>query len=409
MTNQNPGDVEIINLTIDGKDFKDKILSIMVTEHIFTPMLKATVTLIQTEGDQSTFKFNDSSSATLSFRTPSAQTRTYDLIVNKVGNAESGESQRTRKFSVEMVSKHAAKAAATPNYQKAYKNQTIADYTKALVSELGIQNVDIGQTRGLQGGSPSEGKNPIITASNNPFAHLNNFKNMAVGMNQSDAMMMYSAIGANGQETFVFKPLTELLKGSGSETITNNTKFEINSQLTSTMWNNIIDKIYPQQRSALDNEALNKSHTNYKFGTGQPIQSPLGTSKQASVPGLNSAASYGFQPINGKGSSTVRLENPVNPPTYRGESQPNTEAILANMKTGGITLKIPGNSNIKVGDIVTLDLREDTDNFLNRDTRYNGKNIVNSVISFIGPPLDNPRYVTILNVTNIQPSNGTIK
>lgn len=411
-TNQNPGDVEISSLTISGVDYKDKLLSLSVTEYIFSPIISASVTVIQMEGDQSNFKFNQGDVASISFNTPSGQKRNYELAVDRVNNPQMGENQRTRKFTIECVSKHGITSAATVNYQKSLKNQTISDYVKTVATEglkLSIP-INVDTTRGLQGSDTQ----PIILTQQNPLAHIDSFVNMAVGSKSGDAFLNFSSVGASGGEEFNFKSLLTMIEGSASETITNKTRFELNSGLSSSAFNNIIDIKYPQQRSALDTaDTLNKGHSIYRTdGTGEIVQSPngIGVQRRTATKGLGSGTpGEGYTSSNGKGGSSMILGDIARQDTYRQSENPLASSIIADMKNGGVVVRIPGNSNIKVGDIINLDLRENTENFLNNDTTYYGKNIVSAITSFIGPTIDNPRYVSILSVTNIKPANGSIK
>lgn len=407
--NQNPGDVYISSLTIDGTDFKDKLLSLSVIEDIFSPMIMAEATVIQVQGDQTSFQFNENSKAQLSFNTPSGNKRNYDLIVNEIKNPQMQENQTTRKFTIQMVSKHSATAASTLNYQKSIKNKTITDIVKLVGSEalkLGIP-FNVSTTRGIQGGD----NQPIILSQLNPFKHLQNLASMAAGTKNADAFMVYSSIGSSGGEEMNFKALSELLQQSPVATITNKTSYEINSTLNQSMINNIIDIKYPKQNSVLDTlrsrQAIATSYDRSSHA-GTKLQTPTGSIREGSTPGLNNST-VAYNNSGARLHSAVVMKDGSRPPDYRAETSPYTQNILSNMQKGGVMVKIPGNSNIKVGDIINLELRENTDNFYNNDTRYYGKNIVTSINSFIGPLLDNPRYVSVLSLTNLKTADGSIK
>lgn len=410
-----PGDVEIGSVELEGKDFSQNFTSLMTKEHIFAPFVKTFVNISQYTGEMSSFAGSAESSVV--FNTPDGMKRRYSkLLTDGIYNVKIDGGQRSRGFTSELRSKHALINSATPNYQKSFKNKQISGVVEGIMKEgLGLEipfNVD--QTKGLHGSDDQ----PIILTQKSPLAHLDDLRRFAVSDTNYDGFLLFSGIGESGGEEMNFKSIYDMLKKDPVVELTNLSNYEINSDLDSPLMNNVIEAFMasgPNQQSTFKKGAFSKNSSRYdvnkasfdvpKLEAGQKRQQ-LGSDTS-----LNPGQVSGFvnDPYNGMpGTYNVLLEDSRRPDSHRAETAPYTEALFTDMMTGFFTVKIPGNSNLKIGDIVDYNGRENTDNFLNKDTQVYGKHIITGITHYVGPITDRPRYVTYLDLVNIQSYNGVI-
>lgn len=409
--NSNPGDIDLSDITLEGIDYSQNFVSMIVQEHIFAPFIKASIQLNQQQGAQALFDGSQDSSIT--FATPEGGKRRYTLRTDTVRDVQGDASQRSRNFTVDLVSKHALINNSTPNYQKSFKNQEISGIIESIFKEgLGLEiPLNVSQTRGLQGSDLQ----PMILTQKSPLMHIADLMRSAISSNNYDGFLAFSGIGGSGGEEMNFKSIFELIKGSSVASISNMTNFEINSSFQ-TMMNNAIEIWLPEQTSALAKGAAFSNGTT-KFDMNKMIaeipELVMGIARQAlgSQTSLNPGMISGFinEAFNGMpGTSNIIMEDSRRPDSGRAETAPYTEALFSDIMQNALTIKIPGNSNLKIGDIIDFDFRENTDNFLNKDTKFYGKNLIAGITNYIGPMSDRPRYVTYLDLVNIQTYNGKI-
>lgn len=409
--NYNPGDVDISDLTLEGKNYLQNFVSLMIQEHIMSPMVKGSIEINQSEGAQAAF--DGSQDSTITFRTPEGEKRRYSLRTNSINNVTGDAAQRSRNFIVDLVSKHALINNATPNFQKSFKNQQISEIIGSILEEgLGLEiPFNISETRGLQGSDYQ----PMILTQKTPLQHIDDLRRMAISSQNYDGFMLFSGIGQSGREELNFKSIFEMIKGSSVANITNMSNFEMNDSLKS-MMNNAIEIWLPEQTDALAKGSTFSSGTtmfDMNTMTASVPELAVGSERQqlGSQTSMNPGQTSGFinEAFNGMpGTGNLILEDTRRPESGRAETAPYTEALMADIMQNSLTVKIPGNSNLKVGDIIDFDFRENTENFLNKDTKFYGKNLIAGLTHYIGPISDRPRYVTYLDLVNIQTYNGKI-
>lgn len=412
--NHNPGDVEIGDIVIEGQDWSQNFVSIVFKEHMMSPFVKGSVRINQYDGSMGSLTGTEPSS--VSFRTPGGTKRRYSgLLTNSINDIKTDDNQRSRNFNVDLISGHAIRNNFTPNYQKSFKNLQFSEMLRSVLTDgLGIDiPLNIDQTKGIQGSDYQ----PIILTQKSPLRHADDIRRMAVSNENYDGFLLFSGIGESGGEEMFFKNVYDLIKKSPVDTITHMTGYEINSSLDAPVMNNAIEVFLGRST-----EAMEKGHG---FGVGTTkydIQRGV-----ASIPGLEfgkGRQSFGSQtslnpgnlsnfvsdPYNGMpGTYNVILEDSRRPDTTRAETAPYTESLFTDMMQNFTTIKVHGNSNYKLGDIINFEMRDNTDMFLNKDTQFYGKNMIVGMTHYIGPISDRPRYVTYLDLVNIQTYNGKIK
>lgn len=408
----NPGDVELGDIIIEDKDVSGNMISFMFQEHLFSPFVKGTIRLNQYEGMQN--DFDGTKDSIITFNTPEGQKRKYTVRVNNIGNVHTDENQRSRTFDLDLVSKHAINNNFTPNYQKSFKNKQISGVIEDILKDgLGLDiPINIDETKGLQGSNYQ----PIILTQKSPLRHVDDLRRMSISKQNYDGFLMYSGIGSSGKEEFNFKNIYNLLKNEVVATITNKTNFEVNQDINTSIMNNAIEIFYPKQTSAMEKGIQYTSGTTKYDIQNAKVSVPelnYGKKRQelGSSTSLNPGKTSGFveDPYNGMPyTGNLILEDSRRNDTMRAETAPYTESLFADMTQNFLTVKIPGNSNIKVGDIIDFEFRENTDSFNNKDTKFSGKNLVIGLTNYIGPITDTPRYVTYLDLVNIQTYNGKV-
>jgi hypothetical protein len=411
MPNFNPGDIIINKVMLEGKDYSQNMVNMVFHEHILSPMMKGFVQLSQYTGSQN--NFDGSKPSNISFNTPSGQQITYNLVTNGIKNVLN-MSDRARNFTVDLVSPHAIMNNATPNYQKSFKNKQISDVIRSILTEgLGMKiPMNITDTKGLHGSDNQS----IILTQKSPLRHIEDLRKMAISNQNFDGFLMFAGIGASGKEEFNFQTIYDLIKGSVVAEITNLSHFEINSNVSNSIMNNVIEQWLPQQTDAMaKGSAFSTGATMFDINKAtamiQQVTSGLARQKDISSTSLNPGKTSGFvtDPHNGLAStSNVVLEDSRRPSSSKATTGPYTQSLMADMMQNYMTIKIPGNSNLRLGQIVNYGYRENTDTFLNKDTKFYGKNMVTGITHYIGSLNDSPRYVTYIDTVNVQTYNGKI-
>lgn len=413
MASANPGDVKINSVNLEGRDYSNELVSMVFHEHILSPMIKGMVRLNQYSGAQS--NFDGSQPSTISFNTPTGETIKYVLGTNGIKDVTPNDNnQRSRNFTLDLVSPHALLNNATPNYQKSFKNKQISSVIKSILQDgLGMQiPMNISDTKGLHGSDYQ----PIILTQKSPLRHIEDLRRLAISNQNFDGFLMFSGIGDSGGEEFNFKSIYDLINKSPIASITNMTNFELNSNLGNSMMNNVIEQWLPQQTDALSKlDTFSSGSTMFDMNKAIAIipQLSMGMQRQMDISStsLNPGKVSGFinEAFNGLAStSNVVLEDSRRPSSNKAQAGPFTQALMSDLKQNFLTIKIPGNSNLRLGQIINFDYRENTDDFLNKDTKFFGKNLISGITHYIGPIVDTPRYVTYLDLVNIQTYNGKI-
>lgn len=410
-----PGDVEISKVELEGRDFSQNFTSIITKEHIFSPFLKTHVNISQYTGEMGNFDGTQESSVV--FNTPDGAKRRYaKMLTNGLFDVTMDDAGRSRNFTSQFLSKHAIINNATPNFQKSFKNKQISGVIESIVKDgLGLEipfNID--KTKGLHGSDDQ----PIILTQKSPLRHLDDLRRMAISENNYDGFLLFSGIGKSGGEELNFKSIYDLIKQDPVGELLNLSSYEINSQLDSPLMHNIIEMFHaagPNDQQTYKSGAFSKNATRYDINNATFDVPGLDAGKKRQKTGSDTSTNpgqvsgYVNDPYNGMpGTYNVLLEDSRRPDSHRAETAPYTESLFADMMSSFFTVKVPGNSNLKVGDIIQYNGRENTDGFLNKDTQVYGKHIITGITNYIGPITDRPRFVTYLDLVNIQSYNGVI-
>lgn len=409
-----PGDVDVMDVVLEDTDMSSNFTSMYFKEHILSPIMKGRVTINQFTGDMG--KFDGTKPSKITFKTPEGDKRTYDsVLTDKLNNVSMDDAQRSRSFDVNLVSSHGILNNATKNFQKSFKNKEISSVIgDVLKNGLGLSiPLNIDNTKGLQGSDDQ----PMILTQKSPLMHIEDLRKLAISQNDYDGFVFFSGIGQSGKEELNFKSIYDLLKGNPVIDISNYTSFEMNSSLETPLMQNAMEIFLAQSNYGGLNKtgSFSQNATRYDINTGKfDIQNlKIGPARQelGSQTSLNpgKVSGYVVKPYNGMpGTKNVLLEDSRRPDSGRAFTAPYTESLFADMLQNFTTVKIPGNSNLKVGDVVNFEMRENTDSFLNKDTENYGKQLVIGVTNYIGPVSDRPRYVTYLDLVNIQPYDGVV-
>lgn len=409
----NAGDFELGDLQIEGHDFSTNFVSMLFQEHLFSPFMRTHVRVNQYQGAQ--MYLDGTKESTISFNTPTMPKRKYVMATDGIMDVKTDDNQRSRTFTVHLVSKHAIVNNSTPNYQKSFKNRAISDVIGSILKDgLGVSiPVNIDKTKGLQGSD----NQPIILTQKSPLKHIDDLRRMAVSDQNYDGFLMFAGIGKSGGEELNFKSIYDMLQGSVVATLTHKTNFEMNQSLGMSMMNNVIEMWYPKQTSAMAKTAsFSRGTTRYDInkavGDAPRLQAGKARQQFGSHVSTNPGNVSGFvnDPYNKMpGTGNVILEDSRRPDSNRAMNAPYTEALFSDMMQNALTVKIPGHSGLHLGDIVDFDMRENTENFSNKDTKFSGKNMIAGISHYIGPAGDSPRYVTYLDLVNVQTANKMVK
>ena len=405
--NNDPGSVEISGISLPGAgDVTKFLVSCTVTESIDSPGVICRLDLNQQQGLQGSITGGD---AKIRFSSVDGKPRTYNLAFNSFSSGTDSPNQKNKNQTVELVSNDMIKNYTISNYQKAHKNTKVSDIiTSTLKNGLKTdKKINVSDTIGMRGTDNMT----YVQTQRTPIEHINKLSKFnAVGKNKDDSFVSWVGVGDSGKEEWNVKTLSELTKQGTVASYRNDTVLERNTTLGGGDQFTILQVMRGSGTQTMARAAGGHHEQPTKFNmtgmSGDRARNPIGDGMEsiAAKMGPNSPGrSYGQAP--GKAATRrISWEDSRESGNNLG-NVPDTSAArksgVDNLNQGAVTVKVPGNSNINVGQMIQLDLRESNESGMNLDTDQSGKHLVVGVTHYIGPHTDNPRYVTYITCSNI--------
>lgn len=407
MTNRDPGSVEISSISLPGVgDVSNFLVSCTITESIDSPGVICRLDVNQQQGLQGSIQGGD---AKIRFSSVDGKPRTYNLAFNNFSSGTDSPNQKNKTQTIELVSNDMIKNYTNSNYQKAHKNTKVSDMIQTTLKN-GLKTdkkINVSDTIGMRGTDNMT----YVQTQRTPIEHVHRLSQYnAVGKNKDDSFMSWLAIGDSGKEEWNIKTLSELTKQGPVATYRNDTITERNKGLGGGDQFTIIEVMRGAGTQTMSRAAGGHYEQPTKFNmtsvSGDRARNPIGDGMESKVAKMGpNSPGRSFGQSDGKAATRrISWEDSRESGKNLG-NVPDTSASrrsgVDNLNQGAVTVKVPGNSNISVGQMIQLDLRESNESGQNLDTDQSGKHLVTGVTHYIGPVTDNPRYVTYITCSNI--------
>jgi hypothetical protein len=307
----------------------------------------------------------------------------------KDGSTENQGSGHNKQYSIRCCS--AEMLAAQGNYVKKSYNQPTSKMVEDIVKNnfKSDKSIDTESTFGSR---------RFVFSNEHPINALRKLNDQHVSdQNKSSAFILFQQCD-NGNQKYVFSTFEKLFQQGPVVQLKQSTNLNSSStsgsdMQNSIMWINVPDSFFTLTRS------LSKVEQNSYDPTS-------GTTDQVS----KKKQQFKFADNNGVYSDSPSVTNcvPVHTahdaannksPTKLSEAKQNRLDFLSQLSQNHGTLEIPGNPQIKLGSMISLDIPNKTDNNTSSgEKQFNGNALVVSIRHKIKPVGQNPRYTMILGV-----------
>lgn len=395
-----PGDVNLGSVSIDGNDVSHMVAGMQFEESVFSPLSIGRIVLYQQHAIQQNLTGENAVDAVFSH--PDGPLRRYSMALDAVRNQQPTMNQTARMLTLETVSLHAVKSMATA-FQGAFTGRPISSVVESVLRDgLGIDvPINVDATKGVL---------DVVLSEQSPIHLVNRLAQRAVSQtSDTDGFLFFSGIGGSGGEEISFRSIASLLEQETAHVIENLTATEARSSLSDLTWNNVIDYFVPNQMRSMD--AVQPFATEvaeydiasgrYRVNSSRPDQ----RSFPSGNPGRGRTVA-GWQPFAGRSRfRSVVIGDSTRPPTHLAEASAKTRALMSDLQQSFVRFRVPGNSGIRVGQVIDLRLRENTGGRAAPDSRLSGRSLVTGVTSYVGPSTNPLRYVTTVTASNIETTN----
>lgn len=396
MTAYNPGDILIYTLMLTcergtlnlGKCF----VTASVYESIFTPGIIADINVLDTDDSLGNLKIVGDETVTFSFAAPGGDTLDYTFHVNSVENNEGLGSTKAKVYTLRCVSKEAISAKA--NYvSKSYNTQIssiISDIHKTFLGSA--KSLVVEATQGIQ---------KIIIPNKKPLEAIDMVRRRATSSKNKSSSYLYFE-NANG---FNFVTMEGLFGKSPVKYFFNSDAVGAKA-LTTLTDSNIIHYEIIKQADAMNRVelgALKQRIATYDFRTKKYVTKDVTPSNPSNVGGSGLFNSSTFKNMFGStfgNFSFIPFDSNNRQNTNIPETTPDQLAYTAAMTQISMVIKVNGDTKVKAGDVIYLNIPQKADitSNISNDPLIAGNFLVSRIHREIGDAVTRPRYVDYIEV-----------
>ena len=370
-------------------DLNHAYLSFRVYESILVQNNIVELDVLDTEDALGNLKFQGDETIELSFNAPGTPTINYIFSLDKVELIDSGNSNNNSKqYILHGVGKETMYSKS--NYiQKSY-NTDISSIVRD------IHNTFLNSANKLIT-EATDGIQKIIIPNMRPFDAIDLVRRRATSMTNLSSTFLYfeNAIGHN------FKTIEGMLKSDVVKTFVRGNA--INVSIYNNGWNNIIDYKVPKLVSSIDRISLGS--LTQRVGTFDIRTRTFDYKDQKmNIGNFNSDL---FRSLYGITYGLFHLipQNSLDNKTYIEKSTPQQMAYLANITQTQITIKVYGDTTVKAGDAIQINIPQpiSTTSESIPDPLISNKYLVTNLCRNVGKLGESPRYTEVLDcITDTQ-------
>jgi len=402
MDSVSPGDIAVTTFTISSDrgslDLTSSFSSASIYESIFTPGIVADITVLDTDDLLGKMKLFGDESVTINFTTPGGTTANYKLAVHKLEEVKTVTSSlKSKSYVIKLVSEESH--YAKNNYVQKNFNTQISSMVKTIVKDYlhSSKKVDAEDTKGTQ---------KILISHQNPYKAIDMVRRRAISSENKSSLFVFFETRSGSDQIFKFSTIEKLFKGSAVKSFKQSDA--VSTDISNKFDNQIIALEVPTQFNASDRIATGGEVkvSRFNFQTHQYISEKKTpkltdyTSGGSGDPNSSTFTSKYRQAGAGAnpnllliGEDTSKRAN-THIPTNTADQQ----AYIASLMQNSVKMRVPGDLNIKAGDVINADIpnkKSTTDNSAN-DPILSGKFLVSRIHHEIGPKGETPRYTCVI-------------
>ena len=399
----NPGDISINTLTVGNLNLLNpsaaKYLEINIYEDLINPLLLGTIDVLDENDAIGSYQINGKETVNFGFSVDGCNDKpnlTFNLFKNKnlddKSSSQSG-AMKHKTYTLQIVSPEIIKNES--NYIQKSFNDSTSNIVKKSLETISNRTIELpDQTKGQQ---------RLIAQSEKVFAFLNKIKHRHVSQKYKSSSYMLFSSRNNGKETFKFCTLEYLMDQPSKMTFR---QTNTSGNKTTSYADGMYDLIWVEAPDSFNSATRNASATNrstYNMHTGVQQSYDKKNDSKYVVLGSNTVSSTELSTINNvpKFQKPIRT-NIIDPnndisKTNVAQAHADKAGFMAHITQNTIKFAIHGNPDIKVGDVVTLDIpkKSDVDGELG-ETQMNDKVLIVRLRHKIGKITDSPRYTMII-------------
>jgi hypothetical protein len=385
-----PGDVVIETFTITGQrgtvDARPSLRTVDIYEDIFSPSIGAEFVLHEHHDFTNILPIVGEETVDITFTTPTKGSATYKFVIITMDGQFSGDNLRNKVYKLKCTSAHILKDRSTI-VQKSYNTQI-----SSMIQDL--HTSFLGATKGLEV-EPTQGLQQFIVPNKRPLAAIDMLRRRAVSSSSLSSTFLYF----ENKDTFVFKTMETLMQGTTGARIYRQ-QSAANYAHTNLTFNTLISLKFDQQFNSASKLAqggvastVRTFDVNLMKWTSTIVNVVESAFKRADTGSTTSEAFKGQFSTPGK-THTLPVDT-NSAPTGLDTTAPQQGGMAAITSGGYATFNIPGDSELKAGDMCELEIyiKKSSTGPAEIEPNISGRYLMARVRHMIREPHERPRYI----------------
>jgi hypothetical protein len=407
-----PGDINVQTFTVSSDrgslDLSKSFVSASIYESIFTPGIVADITILDTDDQLGTLKLSGDESVTINIQTPGGVSANYKFGVHSLDGVNTVTSSlKSKTYVMKLVSEEAL--YAKNNYVQKSFNTQISEMIKTIHKDYlhSTKKLEVEDTKGSQ---------KIVIPHYNPYKAIDMIRKRAVSSDNKSSLFVFFETRSGNDQVFKFTTIEKLFQGSSIKEFQQSDA--INSSVNNKFDNQILCLEVPTQFNSTDRIAIGGevSVSNFNMQTQQyETKKITPTFKDYKTGGdgepNSSSITSKYRKSSGSASPKMMLigeDTSARPNTHIPTYTADQEAYKAALTQNAVKMRVPGDLNIKAGDVITANIpnKVSTTENMKNDTMLSGKFLVSRIHHDIGLVGENPRYTCVIECIKGNPETG---
>ena len=412
MDSFSPGDISVTKFTVTSSrgtlDLSQSFTSASIYESIFTPGIVADITINDTKDVLGALKIFGDEVVEIVMSTPGGVTANYKLGVHSLEGVTSiTSSLKSKTYVLKTVSEEAL--YAKNNYVQKSFNTQISEIVKKVHTDYlhSKKTIEVEDTKGSQ---------KIIFPQLSPYKAIDLVRRRAISNENKSSLYVYFETRSGEQQVFKFVTIEKLFKGSSVKTFQHSDA--INNSISTQNDNQILCLEIPNQFNSTDRIQVGGEMAVSRYN----MQTQKYETKKY-TPSLKDYTSGGSGEMNSseftnkyrkaKGQAAPKQlyigeDTSARPNTHIPTNSADQQAYMSALMQNSVKLRVPGDLNIKAGDVITANIPKKTSTTENvsMDPILSGKFLVSRIHHDIGLAGDKPRYTCVIECIKGNPESG---
>jgi hypothetical protein len=399
-----PGDVYVEKVSITGSrgtvDVRPFLFTAAIYESILTPGIVAEIVLHESNDITNILPIVGEETLSITFSTPTRGSATYEMIINKMKGEFAGDNLRNKIYTLECASPHILNDKSTV-VNKSWNTQISTMITEIFNNYLKPQ-------KSLTVDAPTNGIQTFIAPNKRPLAAIDMLRRRATSaQNQSGAYLFFE-----NRDEFKLTTLETLFQGSTGDRVYTQ-QAAANYSENSITFNSIISLNFEQQfdsAAKLAAGGVASEVRQFDFHLLKMVKNIVNideSSYSRADSGSTTSGTFKGQ-FNKPGRTYTIPTDSSKAPTGIPETAPHQGAMAALAGQGSVLFNVPGDSQLKVGEMCELKVYIRTSSTGNEELEPNisGKYLITRLRHQINHPKAKPRYICAIEAVKASYKEG---